>query len=1140
MLALTSPAFAGFEQVGTFGEMSETSPFINGDGVAVNVTGVGGVPAGTLYVVSRGQGTEPGLLVYGPRGEFIHKVGQFAAEAIAIDQSTGDVYVRLWSGTTGVNTIRVYSPDGSQLLTSFGVKDETSTIAASPEKLHTRIGQGVGSIAVNSIGDVYIADGVPIGERESRIMVFEPSSPGDYEHYVYAGRSRDIGYSNSKDPVEYAPNAIALDAAGNLYATSPTSESVYEFSPSEPGTPSCRYKVPGGNDYALTVNPQTGEVFYFSGRHRETIFALSACNADKEFVPTGTIALKPTIPINHSELGMAFNPTLTYGPFRPAGVIYGATETGLGYVFAQAEVRSPTVEAESAETVGFSEATLHGVVNANGWPTHYVFQYISDVAYRANAPTEPFAGAQEAPIGGAMLAASNTPASVAVTPSGLTADTEYHYRLLAASHCNPSEEAEVCEAVGTSQAFRTYPAEGAGLPDGRAYELVSPISKAGNEAFPVYPLNGSCGDDCKPGLNATATFPRQSSPEGDAVVYEGQPFSVSEGAQKENEYLSRRTGSGWQTTALSPSLQSSEAAYAGFDSSLSAGVLFQGPSATLAGGAPEDYPNLYSQLTGDPSVFSPLLTSPPPDRPEGEQFLRLRFAGGSGDLSHLFFSANDALTGETPFAPAARDGGAEKDNLYESMGGRLRLVNVLPGNAETAPGAVFGSGGKRSEEDFSHAVSEDGSRVFWSDEAGHVYARENGESTVAVPDPGRFLTASADGSKVLLTDGHLYDLQTEATTDLTAGQSGFQGITGQAEDLSRLYFVDTAVLTGGQTNGLGAAAKAGEDNLYAWNEGATQFVATLQHEDSGQFNVSIDDWVAAPQLRTAQASPDGRWAVFLSRAKLTGYDNTGPCNHAGGKTLDGPCPEAFVYDSTTGRLGCASCNPSGVPPLGRAYLPLIYAAPGSFGQARYLTDTGRVVFDTADSLSPFDTNGGVEDVYEYEPAGVGDCRREAGCVRLISSGRGAFDSNFLAMDATGGNVFFSTRDRLVPVDHDELMDVYDAREGGGIATQGEVVGHGECHGEACQPPAGGVGDPALASLSFEGASGLLAPAPAPVVAAKARSLTRAQKLARALRDCRRSPKRRRAACRRAAHRRFDEGSNRPRSSRVGGAHRKGR
>jgi hypothetical protein len=54
------------------------------------------------------------------------------------------------------------------------------------------------------------------------------------------------------------------------------------------------------------------------------------------------------------------------------------------------------------------------------------------------------------------------------------------------------------------------------------------------------------------------------------------------------------------------------------------------------------------------------------------------------------------------------------------------------------------------------------------------------------------------------------------------------------------------------------------------------------------------------------------------------------------------------------------------------------------------------------------------------------------------------------MDASGENVFFTTRDRLVAADQDDLIDLYDARVGGGFAAEAQPPI--PCSGETCQPP----------------------------------------------------------------------------------------
>jgi hypothetical protein len=690
-------------------------------------------------------------------------------------------------------------------------------------------------------------------------------------------------------------------------------------------------------------------------------------------------------------------------------------------------------------------------------------------------------GVTEAPLGGAVLGGGQSPLPAAVGVVGLSPQTYYRYRVIATSHCNAADEAQVCEDAGPSKAFRTFPAEAPSLPDHRAYELVSPPQKHGGEVFPINPLISSCAQECKPGTLAER-FPIQSSPDGEAVVYEGFPFSPEEGAPNVDEYVSRRTQTGWQTTNPTPALfqNSGGAGYKVFNSGLETGLLYQNEPPALSLEAPEGYPDLYLQPTDDPTSLSPLLREAPPNRTEGlgVTSLHLDYAIATADLSHVLVAANDALTPATAFAPEAVDGGPAKDNLYEWVEGQPRLVNVLPGNAETVPGAVFGSGTLLSKEssepngggfDYSHAISDDGSRIFWSSESGQVYLRIDGEETIEIEDDvGKFLTASADGSKVLLSDGCLYkEVAAKVCEDLTQLKGGFKGIAGQSEDLSSIYFIDSAALTPeAEENANGEHAIGGKDNLYSWQEGELAFIATLGPEDKA-------DWTAAPSKRTAEASPNGRYLAFISRAQLTGKDNTGPCSSKEGKIVPSPCPEAFLFDSGSGQLSCPSCNPSGELPLGPAHLPQFGLEPAArfMPQPRYLTNEGRLYFDTRDSLLPADTNNGVEDVYQYEPQGAGEegtCKRAEGCVSLISAGTEPVDSNFLAIDEKGKNVFFTTRDQLVLKDTDDVIDLYDAREGGGIPSETETA-RGECQGEACQPLVSPPNDPTPGSSSFEGA-----------------------------------------------------------------------
>ncbi len=672
-------------------------------------------------------------------------------------------------------------------------------------------------------------------------------------------------------------------------------------------------------------------------------------------------------------------------------------------------------------------------------------------------------GAAEVPLGGGLLEGSEF-LPVADTIAGLSPDTGYHYRAIATSHCSTSDEAKVCEGEGATKSFRTFPLDGAELPDHRAYELVSPPEKHGGQVLPTEPTRSSCSQsECKPGITFTQ-FPRQSSPDGEALVYEGTPFSFSEGGLNENEYLARRSPTGWQSTNLTPRALTSKGSgggYLAFDTSLTQGLLEQ-RNLALTTEAPAGYSDLYRQPTLDPLSLTTLLSEAPPNRPPGASSaeLRLTYAGASTDLSRIFFAANDALT------PDAEGGEEAKVNLYEWSAGQLRLVNIAPGNAETIPDAAFGSPG-------AQAISADGSHAFWSSKAGQLYVRIDGSETRKIEDPGVFLAGSADGSRVLLDDGCLYMLQSEACEDLTAGKGGFEGVAGYSEDLSHVYFVDTAVLSGEEENSHGAKAQPGKDNLYAWHAGAVAFIATLSPRDNEPgLTVSVEnaaaDWATRAVQRSAEASPTGRWLAFQSVARLSGFDNTGPCqrNNTTHEIFSVPCTEVFLYDSLTGDLSCASCSPSGTPPLGASHLRRFG---GPSRQARYLTDAGRLYFDSQDSLSPLDTNKRVEDVYQYEPKGVGTCVREGGCLSLISAGRSGVDSNFLAIDESAKNVFFTSRDQLVPADKDQLLDLYVAREDGGIPFRTPPE---ECQGEVCLPAAATPEDPTPASASVHGGGNL--------------------------------------------------------------------
>ena len=661
----------------------------------------------------------------------------------------------------------------------------------------------------------------------------------------------------------------------------------------------------------------------------------------------------------------------------------------------------PIIDGESVSAVGVSTATVRAQVNAVGSPTTYRFEYGTDSTYGAST--------SQVSLGFAL-----GDAGASAQLNDLQPDTVYHFRILASN--------ENGTTPGADLTFTTFPAATVGLPDDRGYEMVSPVTNAdGNVYEPQATVVNTGGEETE--------RPFQAAADGEAMTYVGDAAATSgtgeEGAGFGNQYLATRAAAGgWTAADIEPpsGTRREKPIYQAFSNDLSVGILDWNGRTALAAGAPgSKYPVLYSRTSSNGS-YQPFFTTTPPNRNplefgsydifQGEG--SLVFAGASSNLEHLLFEANDALTAN------AVDGGETENNLYDSVDGQLRLVNVLP-NGTSQPNAVFGSSAVPLEEtanapDFSHVISNNGARIFWTDlNNGDLYVRENGVRTVqvdaAVGGGGRFWTASADGSKVFFIKGDLYeyDVDSGQTTDLTPGGEVL-GVVGASEDGSYVYFVANGALASGAAP---QACDPGNSNtgcnLYVIHGGEPpKFIARLSSRDDRVAPFSIytyGDWRPGLGSRTARVTPDGRHLVFMSQQSLTGYENR-------------ELQEVYVYDAGTNKLSCASCNPSGEAPLGNTYFEQAFAAylPVSYSNTylpRWISEDGsRVFFDSTEALVPQDTNGKL-DVYEWEQDGAGSCGHSGGCIYLLSSGTSSDNSYLTDASANANDVFIITRAQLV-------------------------------------------------------------------------------------------------------------------------------
>jgi hypothetical protein len=108
---------------------------------------------------------------------------------------------------------------------------------------------------------------------------------------------------------------------------------------------------------------------------------------------------------------------------------------------------------ERATDVLTTTATLHAILNPEGFETHYRFQYVTQQHFEA----EGFANPEETPlikIEGPPI--HDEPVSVPI--SALAKGTVYHYRALAESECHGAvPPAQECLAEGPDQTFETLP-----------------------------------------------------------------------------------------------------------------------------------------------------------------------------------------------------------------------------------------------------------------------------------------------------------------------------------------------------------------------------------------------------------------------------------------------------------------------------------------------------------------------------------------------------------------------------------------------------------------------------------------------------------------------------------------------------------
>jgi hypothetical protein len=131
----------------------------------------------------------------------------------------------------------------------------------------------------------------------------------------------------------------------------------------------------------------------------------------------------------------------------------------------------------------------------------------------------------------------------------------------------------------------------------------------------------------------------------------------------------------------------------------------------LAPGAVEGFANLYRRQECGGPLFEAITTKQPPNRIPGKFVPELQ--GVSGDGSVAIFRVDAALTSKVPEVEP------NEYQVYAAQEGQLSAICILPNGSSISAGCSAGTASvvelnTGRFHDLTHAISADGTRVFWT------------------------------------------------------------------------------------------------------------------------------------------------------------------------------------------------------------------------------------------------------------------------------------------------------------------------------------------------------------------------------------------------------------------------------------------
>ena len=469
-----------------------------------------------VYVDERGGK----VAQYGPAQELIQEFGSeqltdAGGGGLAIDSSGGTVYV-------------VDSKSDDVIAESEGPKPEapvTGTEAAEPveatrETLHGELNPGASTEKVA----YYFAYSYSAGAKCTESGLTAPAEPfpeAAGNHIKVTTTALHLEASS-----EYTYCLVAKGTFGSTQGNEATFTTVAAIEPEEPTGLEANPIAATTATLKGVLNPNAPGNF---GTY-EFIYSQSAesCRGENQKEVEGSATGAKSEPVQASVSELLPNMPYTFC-LRARNE---AHERSLaGPVTFTTRAGPPAIERESVSTVEAGAATLEAEIVPEGAATTYQFEYLTAAQFEADGDT--FGAGTETTPQSASIGAEDTAHAVTARVTGLQSGTTYHYRVIA--------ENQIETKIGLGKTFTTNPGStsppscaneqrraeqpyGLGLPDCRAYELVSPTDANGSDATDSFDRTGA-----------------RASLSGEAVTYASKvSFSDPAGADYENQVLSRR------------------------------------------------------------------------------------------------------------------------------------------------------------------------------------------------------------------------------------------------------------------------------------------------------------------------------------------------------------------------------------------------------------------------------------------------------------------------------------------------------------------------------------------------------------------------------------------------------------------------